>query len=223
MTREEIFARIKDIGIIPAIRPADSGQALRAAEAIYLGGIPVLEISLALPVALQAIETVATTLGTKVLVGAGSVIDTEGVRNACSSGAQFIVTSGFNAGTVGQAHELNIPVFAGALTPTEVQMVVASGAEAVKLFPCYAVGGPRYVKSLHGQYPHCELIASGGVTLEDCLEYLRAGACAIGVGGEIGYAESAAAGDQRVFTERARRFRKAVCEARALLNGRRTC
>lgn len=223
MTREDIFARIKEIGIIPAIRPPGSKEAVLAAEAICRGGIPVVEISMAMPAAPQSIEAVVSAHGHDVLVGAGTVVDIEDVRRARSSGAQFIVTSGFDADVIRAARKLDLPVFAGALTPTEVQMVVASGAEAVKLFPCYAVGGPRYVKSLHGQYPKIELIASGGVTLEDCLEYLRAGACAIGVGGEIGYAESTAVGDQRVFTERARRFRKAVCEARALLNGRRTC
>lgn len=222
MTREEVFARIKEIGIIPAIRPPGSKEAVHAAEAICRGGIPVIEISLAMPAAAQSIEAVASAHGHDVLVGAGSVVDAEGVRRALSSGAQFIVTSGFDADAIRAARELDLPVFAGALTPTEVQMVVASGADAVKLFPCYAVGGPRYVKSLHGQYPKTELIASGGVTLEDCLEYLRAGACAIGVGGEIGYADSMAAGDHRVFTERARRFRKAVCEARAQFNWARS-
>ncbi|MBV8866472.1 MAG: 2-dehydro-3-deoxyphosphogluconate aldolase [Acidobacteriaceae bacterium] len=219
MTRQEVFAYIKEIGIIPAIRPTSSNEAVLAAEAICRGGIPVIEISMAMPVARQSIEAVATARSQDILVGAGTVTDIEGVRQALSSGARFIVTSGFDAGVTRTAREFDLPVLAGALTPTEVQMAACCGADAVKLFPCYAVGGPRYVKSMHGQYPKAELIASGGVTLEDCLEYLRAGACAIGVGGEIGYAESTTAGDHRVFTERARRFRKAVCEARALLNG----
>ncbi len=219
MTRENIFARIKEIGIIPAIRPPGSKEAVLAAEAICRGGIPVIEISMAMPAAPQSMEAVASAQGQDVLVGAGTVVDIEHVRRAHSSGAQFIVTSGFDPDVIRAAQEFGMPVLAGALTPTEVQMAMASGADAVKLFPCYAVGGPRYVKSMHGQYPDTELIASGGVTLEDCLEYLRAGACAIGVGGEIGYAESTAAGDHRVFTERARRFRKAVCEARARRNG----
>ncbi|MDQ2713123.1 MAG: bifunctional 4-hydroxy-2-oxoglutarate aldolase/2-dehydro-3-deoxy-phosphogluconate aldolase [Acidobacteriota bacterium] len=221
MTRDEVFARIKDIGIIPAIRPSGSDQAVHAAEAICRGGIPVIEISMAMPAAPESIEAVLKAHGNDVLVGAGTVADVEGALRARSSGAQFLVTSGFDADVIRAARELDLPVFAGALTPTEVQMTAACGADAVKLFPCYAVGGPRYVKSMHGQYPDTELIASGGVSLENCSEYLRAGACAIGVGGEIGYAESTAAGDHRVFTERARRFRKAVCEARALFNGSR--
>ncbi|MDQ2844406.1 MAG: bifunctional 4-hydroxy-2-oxoglutarate aldolase/2-dehydro-3-deoxy-phosphogluconate aldolase [Acidobacteriota bacterium] len=221
MTRDQVFARIKEIGIIPAIRPSDSKEAIHAVAAICRGGIPVVEISMAMPSALNAIEEVLRNHGAEVLVGAGTAIDAESVRLACLSGAQFIVSSGFNADTVRVAHEFDVPIFAGALTPTEVQLAWASDADAVKLYPCYAVGGPRYLKSLRGQYPTADFIASGGVNLENCSEYLRAGACAIGVGGEIGDAGSMAAGDHRLFTERAKRFRKAVCEAKALWrNGR---
>ncbi len=218
MSSPDIFARIKEVGIIPAIRPFNPAQAVHAAGAIRLGGIPILEISMSIDEALESIEAVSKVCGTEVLVGAGTVLDAEGVRLAHLAGARFIVTSGFNEGAVSKARSLGMPVFAGALTPTEVQMASASGADAVKIFPCYAVCGARYLRSLRGQYPNTELIASGGVSLENCSDYLRAGACALGIGGEIGDAESMASGDHRLFTERARRFRKAVSETRALFN-----
>ncbi len=161
------------------------------------------------------LEAVAKAQANDMLVGAGTVIDGEGVRLAAAAGARFIVTPGFSSNAVETAAELDVAIFVGALTPTEVQLASASGADAVKLFPCYAMGGPRYLKSLRGQYPHADLIASGRVGLDNCSDYFRAGACAIGVGGEIADAESLAAGDHRVFTVRARRLCEAVREARA--------
>lgn len=220
MSRQEVFSLIKDVGIIPAIRPSRPAEAVHAAQAIQSGGIPIIEISLAMVGALDSIEAVVNAVGDTVLTGAGTVLNANGVELAHLRGARFIVTSGFNEEAISKALDLDMAVFAGALTPTEVQLALASGADAVKLFPCYAVGGPRYVRSLRTQYPGTEFIASGGVSLENCSDYLRAGACAIGVGGEIGDAESMAVGDHRLFTERARRFRKAVCETRALFNSR---
>lgn len=208
--RKDAFERVKQVGIIPAIRSSNPEKAVRSAEAIHLGGIPVIEISLALPEGLKVLEAVANAHGSHMLVGAGSVVDDEALRLAASVGAQFIVTPGFSSSAANTASKIDAAIFVGALTPTEVQTASASGADAVKLFPCYAMGGPRYVKSLRGQYPHVDLIASGGVGLSNCEEYLRAGVCAIGVGGDIADSESMAAGDYRVFTVRARRFREAI-------------
>jgi 2-dehydro-3-deoxyphosphogluconate aldolase/(4S)-4-hydroxy-2-oxoglutarate aldolase len=151
------------------------------------------------------------------LVGAGTVVDAEGVRQAALAGARFIVTPGFSREAVDKAKEYGLAIFAGALTPTEVQVASASGADAVKLFPCFATGDARYLKALRGQYPATEFIASGGVGLDNCEEYIRAGACAIGVGGEIVDAESLAAGSFSVFTVRARRLHDAVRSARGVL------
>ena len=221
MSKANIFDRVKEIGVIPAIRPSDPTQAVHAAAAIRLGGIPIVEVSMAVSSALEAIEAIIHACGTEVLVGAGTVMNAEGVHLARLSGANFIVTSGFNEAAVEKAREAGLPIFVGALTPTEVQMAIVSGADAVKLFPCYAVGGPRYVNSMRSQYPETEIIASGGVSLENCSDYLRSGACAIGVGSEIGDAQSMASGDHRLFTERARRFRKAICETRKLFQSAR--
>jgi 2-dehydro-3-deoxyphosphogluconate aldolase/(4S)-4-hydroxy-2-oxoglutarate aldolase len=210
MGRKDAFTRVRQVGIIPAIRSSDPDQAVHAAEAIQLGGITLVEISLALPGSLKVLEAVANRHASHMLVGAGSVIDEEALRSARDAGAQFIVTPGFSSSAVRAAAELDVAIFVGALTPTEVQVASASGADAVKLFPCFSMGGPRYLKALRGQYPHVDFIASGGVGLSDCEEYFRAGACAIGVGGEIADADSMATGHHRVFTVRAKRFRKTI-------------
>jgi 2-dehydro-3-deoxyphosphogluconate aldolase/(4S)-4-hydroxy-2-oxoglutarate aldolase len=217
MGKLDTFERVKEIGIIPAIRTANTHVAVRAAEAIRQGGIPVLEVSLAAKNGLEVLDAVATEHGRSMVIGAGTVVDGEGVRQAALSGAQFIVTPGFSAETVAKAKEFGLAIFAGALTPTEVQVATASGADAVKLFPCYASGGSRYLRALRGQYPATEFIASGGVGLENCGEYIRAGACAIGVGGEIADTDSLSVGDFRVFTVRAKRMFEAVRDARAFL------
>jgi 2-dehydro-3-deoxyphosphogluconate aldolase/(4S)-4-hydroxy-2-oxoglutarate aldolase len=217
MAKLDTVRKVKDFGIIPAIRTSNHHDAVKAAEAIKAGGIPVVEISLAPKNSLDVLDAVAMAHSQTMLVGAGTVVDAEGVRQAALAGAQFIVTPGFSLEAVEKAKEFGIAIFAGALTPTEVQTASASGADAVKLFPCFAAGGTRYLKALRGQYPTTDFIASGGVGLENCADYIRAGACAIGVGGEIADFESMAVGDYRIFTVRARRLREAVQSARNLM------
>jgi 2-dehydro-3-deoxyphosphogluconate aldolase/(4S)-4-hydroxy-2-oxoglutarate aldolase len=217
MAKLDTFRRVSDTGVIPAIRTANSHVAVRTAEAILQGGVAIIEVSLAPRGALDVLDAVATEHGRSMLIGAGTVVDAEGVRQAALAGAQFIVTPGFSLECVAKAQEFGLAIFAGALTPTEVQIASASGADAVKLFPCFAAGGTRYLRSLRGQYSATNFIASGGVGLDNCAEYIRAGACAIGVGGEIADAESMSIGDFRVFTVRSKRLLEAVRDARALL------
>lgn len=214
MGRTETFVRVRHEGIIPAIRTSEPAEAVHAVLAIQLGGIMVVEVSQAPAGSLAVLAAVAKTHGKHMLVGAGSVVNGEGVAMAAHAGAQFIVTPGFSPEAMVKAAELDLAIFVGAITPTEVQMASAGGADAVKLFPCFSMGGPRYLKALRGQYPQTQFIASGGVTLENCADYIRAGACALGIGGDIADAESMAAGDHRVFTVRAKRFREAVATAR---------
>jgi 2-dehydro-3-deoxyphosphogluconate aldolase/(4S)-4-hydroxy-2-oxoglutarate aldolase len=150
------------------------------------------------------------------------VLNGEAVRRAHEIGCQFVVTTGFDAGAVEAANKLDLPIFPGAMTPSEVQYVLATGCDIVKLFPCYAMKGPAYVRTLHAQYPGIRFIASGGVTLENCSEYLHAGACAVGVGGALADSESISLGQFRIFKERAKRFRKVIAEAQARWQPERT-
>jgi len=213
VTRAEVFASIKRTFIVPALRVSNAEIAMRATEAIYLGGINIVEISMSMPHALEALAAVTRAHGPEIVVGAGTVVDTECVHRAHDAGAGFIVTTGFSAEVVAAADEYGLATLAGALTPTEVQVAWKAKPDAVKLFPCFASGGPRYLRALRGQYPNVEFVASGGVTLENCIEYVHAGACAIGVGSEIADHESMMSGNHRLFTERARRFRKAIVAA----------
>jgi 2-dehydro-3-deoxyphosphogluconate aldolase/(4S)-4-hydroxy-2-oxoglutarate aldolase len=216
MPQDAVFTRIRELAIIPAIRCSLPYEALRAAEAIASGGVPAVEVSLAVPGALDALEAVAKVHDPHVLPGAGSVVAADDVRRAVAAGARFIVTPGFSLETVNAARELEVAIFAGALTPTEVQDAMASGADAVKLFPCSFMGGAPYLRLLQLQFPHAAFIASGGVTLENCPDYIRAGACALGIGAEIADHESIAAAAYGVLTVRTKRFHEAVLAARLI-------
>ncbi len=212
---ESVFERIRCLGLIPAVRTSEARSAVRAAEAICAGGIPVVEISMAEPDPLEILQAVILACGKDMLVGAGTVMDAKTVRRAHELGCRFIVTTGFDFDTVAAATEAGVPVFAGAMTPTEIQLAMRAGSDAVKLFPCGAIGGAQYVRTVVGQYPGVRFIASGGVTLNNCAEYFHAGACAVGVGGALADSESIALGQFRLFKERAKRFRKVVAEAQA--------
>jgi len=134
MNREpDTYKRIKEVGIIPALRSSNKADAIRATEAIRAGGIPIIEVSLAPKNALDVLDAVATLHGRSMLIGAGTVVDAEGVRQAALAGARFIVTPGFSQGAVEKAKEYGLAILAGAMTPTEVQVASASGVDAVKL------------------------------------------------------------------------------------------
>ena len=220
MSKLDAIRQVSEVGVIPAIRTSSAQVGMLAAKAIGSGGIPIVEVSLAPKNSLEVLEAIATEHGHSMLVGAGTVVDGEGVRQAALAGAQFIVTPGFSSEAIAKAAEFSLAIFSGALTPTEVQIASASGADAVKLFPCFAAGGTRYLRALRGQYPDTKFIASGGVGLENCADYFRAGSWAIGVGGEIADFESLSTGDYRVFTVRAKRLREAVLDVRDLLESR---
>ena len=219
MSGNATFRRVKQVGIIPTIRTSNSSRAIEACRAILDGGLAVVEVSLAMHDALRALEATARALGSEMVVGAGTVVDGAMARRAIEAGAQFLVTPGFSPEVIEVAAKSNVAVFAGALTPTEVQLAGSSGANAVKLFPCSDFGGARYLRAVKSQYLNFEFIASGGVTLENCVEYFHAGAIAIGVGAAIADTESIDAGNHRVFTVRARRFRKVVSEAQERWGG----
>ncbi len=210
-----VFDHIERVGIIPAIRTADCQAAVRTAAAIFEGGIPVVEVSLALPGGLKTLQSVVRELGADMLVGAGTVLNGSMTRQAQEAGSRFIVTNGFDASAIEAAGECNIPIFPGGITPTEVQCGMAAGCKVIKLYPCYAMKGPDYVRMLHGQYPGVDFVASGGVSLENCSQYICAGACAVGVGAAIADSDSISLGEFRIFRERAKRFRKAIAEAQA--------
>jgi 2-dehydro-3-deoxyphosphogluconate aldolase/(4S)-4-hydroxy-2-oxoglutarate aldolase len=156
------------------------------------------------------------------LLGAGTVLDPETARACILAGAEFVVSPSLKPATIEMAKRYSKPVFPGALTPTEVLTAWEAGADAVKIFPCGNVGGAKYIKALKGPFPQIETIPTGGVNLETIGEFLKAGACAVGVGGELVDANLIKEGRFDAITERARQFLAAVAKARAEMAAART-
>jgi 2-dehydro-3-deoxyphosphogluconate aldolase/(4S)-4-hydroxy-2-oxoglutarate aldolase len=211
----EILARIKDLAVVPIIRTPDSKSALAAVEAVLAGGIDCVEITMTVAGALKAIETVADRYGDKVLLGAGTVLDPETARACLLAGAQFFVTPSLNVRTIEIARRYSRPIFPGGLTPTEILTAWEAGADGVKVFPCNALGGAKYIKSVKAPFPHIDLIPTGGVNLETVADFLTAGSSAVGVGSELVDGGSVSSGNYQAVTERARKFREIVASVRA--------
>jgi 2-dehydro-3-deoxyphosphogluconate aldolase / (4S)-4-hydroxy-2-oxoglutarate aldolase len=206
MTKEECRKQIVQVGIVPVVRAASSRQALQAVEAVRAGGITVVEITMTVPGAIDAIAQVSRTMGKDVLVGAGTVLDAETAQRCVDAGAEFIVSPGLDLPTVELAGKLGKLMMAGALTPTEVISAWKAGSDLVKIFPCSATGGAKYIKALKGPLPQVPMVPTGGVNLNTAAEFLQAGAEALGVGGELISAAALKSGDTGSITQTARQF-----------------
>ncbi|WP_438042185.1 bifunctional 4-hydroxy-2-oxoglutarate aldolase/2-dehydro-3-deoxy-phosphogluconate aldolase [Sorangium sp. So ce128] len=217
MNREQVVRRIEEIGIVPVVRAPSGELAVRAARALCAGGIEVIEITMTVPDALSVMREIASRMGGHVLVGAGTVLTADAARRCIEAGAEFIVSPGLNLEVIRAAHDLGKAVFPGALTPTEVITAWNAGADTVKLFPCSAMGGAKYLRALRAPLPEVKMMPTGGVNLTTARDFIEAGAVALGVGGELVDAAALAAGKDEVLTERAREFMSVVSAARAEL------
>jgi 2-dehydro-3-deoxyphosphogluconate aldolase/(4S)-4-hydroxy-2-oxoglutarate aldolase len=214
MKKSEVRARIDAIGIIPGVRVGSPDSARFAAEAVYRGGIPIAEITMTVPNAIDVISHLAKKLPDMV-VGGGTVLNTETARRCIDAGAKFITSPGLITRVVEFAAKNDVVVFPGALTPTEVIAAWDAGADYVKIFPCAQVGGPVYLKSLKVPLPQVPLIASGGVNQVSAVNFILAGATALGIGSELMPHEAVHRRKEDHIQELARRFIKMVKDARA--------
>jgi 2-dehydro-3-deoxyphosphogluconate aldolase/(4S)-4-hydroxy-2-oxoglutarate aldolase len=201
-------------GIIPVVRAPSSDLAMRAVDAIRAGGIDVVEVTMTVPGAVSLIDELARRFGDAVVVGAGTVLDAETARACIIAGAAFIVSPVLDAATIACCRTHGIPVVPGALTPTEIVRAVQAGADMVKVFPCGALGGARYIQSLKAPLPHVRLVPTGGVTLQTVGDFIRAGASAVGVGADLVDIGQIQDGRADAVTENARRFAEAIQQAR---------
>jgi 2-dehydro-3-deoxyphosphogluconate aldolase / (4S)-4-hydroxy-2-oxoglutarate aldolase len=215
VTAQEILSFITEIGIVPVVRTPSAESAIKSIEAIYRGGVRAAEITMTVPGAIKAIEKLADQFGDKIVLGAGTVLDPETARVSMLAGAQFFVTPTLKLATIEMAKRYSKAICPGALTPTEVLPAWEAGADVVKVFPANAVGGPKYIKALKGPLPQIEMIPTGGVNLETAGEFLKAGACAVAVGGELVDARLIREGRYNEMEERARQYLAAISRARA--------
>ncbi len=214
MNKAEVALRITSVGIVPVIRASTAQKALMAVDALQKGGISVAEVTLTVPGAETVIESLRKNFA-ELLVGAGTVTDVGGAQRCLDAGAQFIVSPGFDAATVEFVKSQNILMMAAGLTPSEIMVAWKSGADLIKVFPCNAVGGPSYIKSLKGPFPKIPLVPTGGVNLQTAADFIRAGSEALGVGGELVQASALDSGKPGVITELAKQFLEIVHEARS--------
>jgi len=214
MKAKEILEFITGIGIVPVVRTSSAEAAIRSVEALYRGGVRAAEITMTVPGAVKALEKVADQFGGKLMLGAGTVLDPETARICMLAGAEFFVTPSLRPATIEICKRYSKVICPGALTPTEVLTAWEAGADVVKVFPCGNVGGAKYIKALKGPFPQIEMIPTGGVNLETAGDFLKAGACAVAVGGELVDAQSIQQGRYEVIEERARQYLAAVAKAR---------
>jgi 2-dehydro-3-deoxyphosphogluconate aldolase/(4S)-4-hydroxy-2-oxoglutarate aldolase len=216
MKKQEVRALIEKIGIVPVIRTATPQEARFAAEAVWKGGIPVVEITMTIPQALEVISELVKNMP-QLLVGAGTVVNQDLALQCFDAGAQFLVTPGFSQKTVAAAHNLDMLIMAGALTPTEVMTAWDAGVDFVKIFPCSNMGGPSYIKALKGPLPNVPLVPTGGVNLETAADYIRAGAAALGVGGELVLKHAFQERKPELISNLAMRYAQLVQDARTAM------
>ena len=203
-------SRLREVSIIPIIRASSADVVVPVAEALLQAGLPVVEITMTVPNAIDAIGVVAKRFGGKVLVGAGTVTDAETARRAVDAGAEFIVTPCLVPEVIEAARNANVAVLPGALTPTEVFEAYRAGGDMVKVFPVQSVGGAAYLRALRGPFPDIPLVPTGGVTLDNIAEMFKAGAAAVGVGTELISKDALARRDYAAIGALAKQFLAAV-------------
>jgi 2-dehydro-3-deoxyphosphogluconate aldolase/(4S)-4-hydroxy-2-oxoglutarate aldolase len=213
VTSNQVRDRIREIAIIPAVRVSSATDALFAAEAVCMAGIPIVEVTMTVPGAVDVIgELVREHSG--LVVGAGSVFHVDTARRCLDAGASFLTTPGLDVDIINFAKGHDIVVFPGALTPTEIMAAWKAGSDFVKVFPCFANGGPAYIRALKLPFADIPLIASGGVDQQNAGEFILAGAAALGIGRHLIHENAIRRRESGWVHELSRRYRQMVSEAR---------
>jgi 2-dehydro-3-deoxyphosphogluconate aldolase/(4S)-4-hydroxy-2-oxoglutarate aldolase len=214
MEKEKVCAKIQEVGIVPAVRTSSAEEARFAAEVIAKSGIPIVEITMTVPGAIDVISYLTKNLP-DVIVGAGTLLDLETTRVCVDAGVQFLTSPGLDVKIVEFAAKGNLTVMAGALTPTEVITAWKAGSDFVKVFPCAQVGGDSYIRALRGPLPRVPLVAAGGVNQQTAGKFILAGAVALGIGRELIPKEALQQRQEGRIRELARRFLNFVKIARS--------
>jgi len=213
MTKQELYAKIEEIGIIPAVRVHSAEDALFASETVFACGIPIVEVTMTTPAAIGVISQLVRD-HPETIVGAGTVLDIDTAHACLDAGAAFLTNTGLDPELVEFSRQHHISMIPGALTPGEVMMAKKAGAPFIKIFPCANLGGPSYVRAIRRPFPGIRLIAAGGVTQLTAEDYIRAGACVLGIGHDLLPQEAIRARNSDWIRELAVRFIGMVKHAR---------
>lgn len=210
----ETVNRIAEGGIIPVVRAANFDEAAQAVDAIYAGGISIMEVTMTVPNAVAVIRRVVQEYGDRILTGAGTVLTAQQAEECIDAGAQFLVSPGLSLEVLSVAKARHVLAIPGVLTPTEVMSALQAGSMLVKVFPCGSVGGPKYLKALQGPFPQLSMIPTGGVNAANAADYISAGAFALGIGGDLVDTVAIRSGNAGKITAAAKELVLAVRHAR---------
>ena len=213
MSRMETAARIEHEGIVAVIRLEHAAVLSRVVEALVAGGVRAIEVTMTVPGAIESIRQLAASASNDVLLGAGTVLDPETARRTIDAGARFVVSPVFRPALIDTCHAAGVPALPGCYTPTEILEAWEAGADIVKVFPAGGLG-PAFFKDVRAPLPHVKLMPTGGVSIDNVGEWIRAGAVAVGVGSALVDPRLVTAGDFAAITERAARIVEHVRAAR---------
>lgn len=211
--RAAVTAQIESLGVVAVIRLKDAGKLRAAVDAMAAGGVRALEVTMTVPNAVEMIRELAPTLPDGFLLGAGTVIDAETARAVIAAGAAFVVGPVFRPDVIAACHERDVAAMPGCFSPTEILTAFECGADIVKVFPATALG-PQFLKDVRAPLPQLKLMPTGGVTLDNAGDWIRAGAVAVGVGSALVDTKAIDAGRFDVITDNARRVVASVAAAR---------
>ncbi len=211
-SKSEIISLLTDPSLIAVVRAQRSEQVLPLSEALIAGGVIAIEITMTTPNAIEAIRGASQEIGTRGLIGVGTVLDAKTCREAIEAGAEFVVTPIMRPEIVTAAHATDKPVMLGAYTPTEAQLAHEAGADFIKIFPADKLG-PEYIKAIRAPLPHLRIVPTGGVDLQNAAAFMKAGCAALGVGSSLLAAQILRDGNWSELTRLAREFVKVVRSA----------
>ena len=214
MDKREVFDRMISEGLIPVVRVTSAQEAMDVADAIKEGGVTCIEITMTVRGAIEVIRELTQKYQDEIIMGAGTILDPETGRAALLAGAQFIVSPTLNLDLIQLAHRYSAVVIPGTMTPTEILTAWNAGADMVKVFPAAQLGGPEYLKAIRGPLPQILLVPTGGVNLQNAAAFIKAGATALGVGGELVDKKAIKEKKFNIITENTRAFLKIIQEAR---------
>ena len=216
MEKREVFNRMMSEGLVPVIRVTSASEVIDVADAIKEGGVTLIEITMSVPGAIDVIKELTQKYKDEIIMGAGTILDPETGRAALLAGAQFIVSPTLNLDLIHLAHRYSTLVIPGTMTPTEILAAWNAGADMVKVFPAAQLGGPEYIKAIRGPLPQILLVPTGGVNLQNAAAFIKAGATALGVGGELVDKKAIKEKKFHIITENTRAFLKTIREARGM-------
>lgn len=214
MEKGLVLHRIYAEGLLPVVRVANAEEAMNVTEALKEGGLSLVEITMSVAGAIDVIKELSGKYGDKIILGAGTILDPETGRMALLAGAKFIVSPILNVELIALCRRYGAVVMPGAMTPTEILAAWTAGADLVKVFPCGQLGGAEYLKSIKGPLPQVPLVPTGGVNLQTAAGFIKAGAVALGVGGELVDKKAVAEKNFQVITDNTRAYLKIIRDAR---------